>query len=160
DFTIELRLGSRCARLAQINEIAEADVFVVCDLIGFKSGFDFAHTAFQIVLAAKAEDFFGLIETHTIVAAIGILDKFGSGLRKDAKDDLRDFGKGVVQAVIANIEDLPADRTERGIENVNNGFGQILHVDKRPPLFAIENGNGAILMRPRGEQVNHQVEAR
>src|SRR5215472_13367870 len=148
---IELGLGSWCARLAQINEVAEPDVFIVCDLIGFKSGFDFAHTAFQIVPAAEAKDFFGLVEAHTIIAAVGILDKFCAGLRKHAKDDLGHFGKGVVQAVVADIEDLSTDCTERRIENVDHGFGQILHVHKRPPLLAIENGNRAILIGPRGK---------
>src|SRR5215475_1158921 len=133
------------------SDVCSSDLLVVRDLIGFKSSLDFADTGFEVVPGAESQDLFGLFEADAVIAAVGILNKLGAGLREDAKDDFGHLGKGVIQTVVTDVKDLPTDGTNRSVKDTNNGFGQIFNVDKWAPLLSIENGDGTVLIGPRGE---------
>lgn len=157
---INILLILRSSGFCQVDEIVETDILVVDDVARIESSFDFVDAVLQGISATESQTFLDLVEIYTIIPSIRILDIFHGGPRDNTLDSGSHLGESKIQTVVANVEDLPADNTEWGIENKDHGFGEVLHVDKGPPLVSIINCDHTVLTCLGSEKVDHEVEPR
>src|SRR5579871_1795189 len=160
DFDVEVVLGMDPATLFQEGDVAVEGAAIIADFAAFESAADFGDAAFDGVLRGKADAIADFLKRNAIVAAVGIFDVFDLGERYLRADFFGDFSEGKIQAVIADVEDFSTDGFDGSRQRLDDGFGNILHMDKGAPLAAVEDGDHAILNGLGGEEIDDEIEAR
>src|SRR5215469_8801537 len=159
DFAVEIAFVAGCTGFAQEGKVVEADVAVARNLAGLERFLDFANTFFERITATEADALFNFAEVHAIVPAVGVFHPFDAREGKDGPNHIRYVGKRIVQPVVANIENLTAHGVQRRPEELQNGFGDIFHVDERAPLLAVENGDEPFLTGLGGQEIDYEIKA-
>src|SRR5262249_18448836 len=111
---IELILVGRAAHGLQVALVVVTEIGVINDQSLVEGVPQFLDSIAECVARPEASSVEELIKIHAVVPAVGIVYVFNANVRKCVPNDFGDLGEGMIEALVADVEDFATDESHWG----------------------------------------------